>query len=668
MPALKVFWGIPRVLRFLFRRASIQALASLLLALGSFVAGAALALHHPLWPMAVLAAFWLVCVVMAWKPELWLFWVPALLPVLNFSPWSGWIVFEEFDILLFAVLAGGYAHRAGSTTSWNRWMWRGGAGGLLPVLLGAATLVALFRGFSDAGGFSFGWFAGYTEALNSWRVFKSLVFALLLWPLLRQELSSASARGLARLSRGVLTGLALVTLAILWERAAYPGLLDFSAPYRTVGLFWEMHVGGGAIDAYLALTTPFIVWALVSADRPFAWCVAALLALLTGYAVLTTFSRGVYLAVASSSFILYLLLWVQKSGLDAAGWWRHLWREEPGRHWRARAGLVLCLALLAEVALVLAGGTFMKKRLSHVNPDFGSRVEHWQQGVGFLSDSGDWWLGKGLGRVPANFAKKGPKSEFSGSVSQGQDQLLGGRVNSFVTVAGPPTVKQRGGGFALTQRVGEVPLGPFQVTLDIRANRRVDVVLEVCQRHLLYDAGCQSAATTVWPKNAGWQHLTLPLWGPAINNHAGFPPRSSLLALSVVNAGGVADFDNVVLHSASGVISLDNSNFSGGLAHWFPAAQSYFLPWHLDSLYVEHLVERGILGLLLFMSLIAYAVWRLVMGQARGLPLAPYLTASLAGAGVVGVASSVMDVPRVALLLYLIAFSSTLATKDEAPT
>ena len=54
-------------------------------------------------------------------------------------------------------------------------------------------------------------------------------------------------------------------LLVLGERAAYPGLLDFSQPYRTTAAFWEMHVGGGAIDAYLALATPFAVWALISA-------------------------------------------------------------------------------------------------------------------------------------------------------------------------------------------------------------------------------------------------------------------------------------------------------------------------------------------------------------------------------------------------------------------
>ena len=38
---------------------------------------------------------------------------------------------------------------------------------------------------------------------------------------------------------------------------------------------------------------------------------------------------------------------------------------------------------------------------------------------------------------------------------------------------------------------------------------------------------------------------------------------------------------------------LRNGDFDRGLAHWLPAAQSYFVPWHIDSLALESLIERG---------------------------------------------------------------------------
>jgi len=138
----------------------------------------------------------------------------------------------------------------------------------------------------------------------------------------------------------------------------------------------------------------------------------------------------------------------------------------------------------------------------------------------------------------------------------------------------------------------------------------------------------------------------------------------SMLSLSVVNAGGAADFDNVSLIGAYPAQPLENGDFSGGMAHWFPAAQAYFLPWHIDNLFLELLIERGFVGLLLFAALTAYALWHLVFGRARASALAPYLAASLCGALLVGLVSSLMDVPRVAFLFCFFAFVSTLVAQE----
>jgi len=92
-------------------------------------------------------------------------------------------------------------------------------------------------------------------------------------------------------------GLIGAALAAVWERGAFTGLLDFSSDYRTTALFWEMHVGGAALDGFLALTVPFGVRELVAAKTPWRWFVGAAAVMLAVYACLTTFSRGVYLAV-----------------------------------------------------------------------------------------------------------------------------------------------------------------------------------------------------------------------------------------------------------------------------------------------------------------------------------------------------------------------------------
>src|SRR5690606_32564334 len=130
------------------------------------------------------------------------------------------------------------------------------------------------------------------------RVAKSSLYALLLVPLLRRELDRPGAHECFAV--GMVAGAIVVSLAAVWERVAYPGLLNFTDVYRTTALFWEMHVGGAAIDAYLALATPFVAWALWRARTRWQWALAALLALVWVYVCLTTFARGVYLGVLAA--------------------------------------------------------------------------------------------------------------------------------------------------------------------------------------------------------------------------------------------------------------------------------------------------------------------------------------------------------------------------------
>src|SRR5438034_7204109 len=260
----------------------------------------------------------------AWQPSAWLFVVPASLPLLNLSPWSGWLSFDEFDLLLLGVIAGGHARMglrgAASTESTSpRWPLIAIAS---TIVLVAASGIALWRGFADAGGFVFGWFQSYAEPMNCFRVFKPLLWALLIVPIIDDAIRASPERAMRRVGAGMWAGVAIVALAVVWERHAQPGLLDFTKPYRTVALFWEMHVGGAAIDAYLAMAAPFAAWGLRIARTPWRWSMTAVMALLVGYACLTTFSRGVYLAVGLPMLLLGMLLWRPRYAAPSFRWRR----------------------------------------------------------------------------------------------------------------------------------------------------------------------------------------------------------------------------------------------------------------------------------------------------------------------------------------------------------
>lgn len=594
--------------------------------------------------MGMLVLLWCVVVLEFGIPGTWLLLVPGCLPFMNFSPWTGWIAFEELDIVLLAVLAGGYGRWAFLRNSLSpaasaRW----GIFHALWCALAVNGALALSRGLTDAGGWSFDWFAGYSHALNSVRVFKSLGFAALLWPLLNQQLSEDFALAQRRFAQGMVLGVTSVSLSVLWERAGFVGLWNFTANYRTVALFWEMHVGGAAIDAYLAMATPFSVWALVIAKRPISWAAAALLILLVGYACLTTFSRGVYLAVLSSLLLLGYL--VHRPGYQA--------RATKVR-WRVVGGLALVALLCVEVLAVLGGGSFMQQRIAKSGQDMSSRIKHWRHGVELLNSAPDWWLGKGLGRLPANYSAFVDGENFSGDVHFRAEKEVDGSLNGFVTLRTPSNLDDLPGLYALSQRVDLIRDSEHVLRMDVRVQDPVELTVQLCQRHLLYDRNCQGATVRVEAREGIWQSLEIPLRGLSLDSTLRIPSRLLALAVSVNSPGGEVDLDNLKLTGAMGQELLSNGGFSRQLAHWLPAAQSYFVPWHIDNLYLELLIERGWLGVFVFGTLVAWALWPAVWPHSLANPTSPYLAAGLWGALVVGMVSSFLDVPRVALVFYLL--------------
>ena len=613
--------------------------------------GLALALHHPLAPVVVSAAFLLWGAWVAWRPGVWLFVLPAALPLLNFAPWTGWITVEEFDLLCLGAVCGGYARRGFSAaepcdeadeSSAQRRLFT-----IAAIVFAVASAVACIRGMWMANDVVFSLFQGYADPLNAWRLSKSVLFAALLWPLLRRDVQSDPSACVRRLGWGMVAGLAVVAFAVLWERLAYTGLWDFSTRYRTTALFWEMHVGGAAIDAYLALATPFVVWALWITRTPLRWSVLAALALLTGYACLTTFSRGVYGAALGSLLLLIVLL---------------RWRRLPSLHirWRTLAGVALTLALALEVAAVLGLGSYMRARIGSSDRDLDSRRQHWHNGLGLMHGPADWLLGIGAGRLPAAYAREVPRREFPGGVEF--IGAAGPQDAAFVRVLGPKTRSDIDGLLALTQRVALNPVGPHQVAFDVRAAVQTDVYLSLCELHLLYPRHCQSAWLRVLPTGTEWRRSVAVLRGPPLDPGSAWAPRQGVFSVSMFDAGRQVDVRHLSLVGLDRAELLVNRDFAQGLARWFPSARGYYVPWHIDSLWLEVLIERGVVAMGAFAVCMAVAVGCLVGAVLRRgtvvHPIAPFLAASLCGGLCVGLVSSVMDVPRVALLLLLLAIFS----------
>lgn len=266
-----------------------------------------LAASHPLAPALAVSMVWGVMALHLAAPRAWLFLIPMSLPVLSFAPWTARVWVDEFDLLVLACLAGsGMAH----------WLVQPGRHQdpkchalsrmeVSAVALAAVVALGALRGFLGPWPAQLDWtHGGYDNAVNALRVSKALLWVLALVPALKRAFSVAPSPTSTLVLAHAL-GLMLTCMFVLLERWQFPGLFEFTAWYRITGLFWEMHVGGAAVDGYLAMTIP-LVWGLL------AWSGGAArrsLALLAGavivYVVVVTYSRSLIIALGVA-FVVHL--------------------------------------------------------------------------------------------------------------------------------------------------------------------------------------------------------------------------------------------------------------------------------------------------------------------------------------------------------------------------
>ena len=770
-------------------------------AIASGVAGLVLANGYPIMPWLVVGLFVAWTAFAAWRFSFALPTLIALVPVVGLATWTGWLTFEEVDLLVLASAAGGYAARAlralhDEGAARQRPRLSVFAFALLALFL-ASSVISLQRGVTAAGGWHFGFFDGYDDALNSLRIFKSFALALLMTPLVIAEARRDG--GLDRIGLGFTIALGLGALAVLQERLAFTGLLEFSDDYRVTGLFWEMHVGGAALDGFLALTIPFAVREAMRNVNPTRFATALGVLALAAYACLVTFSRGVYVAIPISMLVLaalvarqrfrldrralwaligkalastmllvvasfivfrrggyradialfmlligtlasedamrrarpatwtgaaltamaaaaigylvalvlpkgpYLVLvaalivtiaavvsherrptrtttftvisgwlWLAASAVQVAGFWggasarddslvvvgllivmtfaashlRHpLWPTRPHQ----RLATIGFAALVLGSVAVFTAGAYMGGRFSSSREDFGVRTNHWTQGLGRLHGS-DWLLGKGLGRFPATSIFEA----FDGT-APGRYGVVHRGGETFMTLIGPH-MRYLGFDevFRVAQRVSLQPHTLYNLVIRARATQQTDVHIEVCEKQLLYHGECRFDGLPMPKADGSWVDIVYRFDSGEIGAPHAFGKRPVFFAMAVGTPARVLDIQSVRMIGSDGVDVIANGDFADHTARWFTQSDKYHLPWHIKNIVFDVLFDQGALGLALFTLIVGGAWLRTAFGRARHHPDAPYVAAAIAGYLVVGAFDSLLDVPRGALLFWLV--------------
>ncbi|MGE5027575.1 MAG: VanZ family protein, partial [Betaproteobacteria bacterium] len=400
-------------------------------------------------------------VLLLWRfPRLWLIAVPALVPVLDLSPWSGWIFLDELDLVVLTTVAVGLWRglRSDERSAFSP-MTR-----LLVGVFAASCAISLFIGLMPLQPLDDNAFSSYLSHYNSLRAAKGFFLALLLLPLLRDGALLPGIDYRRLFSSGMTLGVALLAVVVLWERWLFPGLLDFSTEYRVTALFSSMQTGGPQVEAYVALSLPFVAVWFLSRPGKLAFAATFLLFAAAAYAVLVTFARGGYLGLAVEMLALSVGMVLVRGAKSRP---QVLRRRFPA----------FLLLVVAAVAVPVVSGTYIQSRFAQTRADLGIRLAHWKSALGMIGkDSSSRIFGMGLGSFPAAYYLENSRGVHPGNYRFRQEN-----GNTFLHLSdGDP--------YYIGQKVAVTADTRYLLSLDLRsaAPGRAKLHAYLCEKHLLY--------------------------------------------------------------------------------------------------------------------------------------------------------------------------------------
>ena len=574
-------------------------------------------------------------------PYLWLIVIPALLPIMDFAPWTGRFFFDEFDLLILSTLAFYFwqkpAERMRSLLS-------------LPTILLLAVFMTLYgmsllKGLLPLQPINANSFISYYSNYNSLRVGKGVLWALLLLPFMQLSVRRYRHAPLY-LGLGVLTGLTGVIMASCRERFLFPGLFDFSNDYRIIALFSSMHTGGGQIDAYLALTLPFIAMLFLYSSRPWLTCTFGIGLFVTGlYVLLVTFSRSAYLATTIDFVVLTVgLMWCFKANL-ATKWTNFLL-------------LPLLLAIASLVAIPIFKGTFIQERFSTTDSDIDIRMAHWRDAITMMDDDMlTYLLGMGIGTYPRTYLWRNAEN-----VTPAMYRIDSENGNQYLKLSSGV-----GDSLFMGQNINATPHTQYLLRVDLRSSKdMVSLAIPICEKSLLYSFRCSGITVTEKSTAGQWQHIeqlidSKEVGEPLLEKVGNLSKRPVQISLHNSTANNIIDVDNVSLTDSTGSNLIANGDFTQGVDFWFFSTDNHW-PWHIENLPVHVLFDQGWLGVSAFFLLFANAIYNCCRRLPQKNTFAAILLSSFSGYMVVGFLNSPFDYPRLTLLFFLLLFMALLRT------
>lgn len=449
------------------------------------------------------------------------------------------------------------------------------------------------------------------------------------------------------LPAGAVCAVALqLALAIWWPvRDGGPGILK--APYFLMmlsclllaGALWRAHVHGDSNSSARrgALCVAVMAWTAMACNTAWiCWHWAGAGALPT--AALVIVAAGALLAHAAMR--------------------QPLWRLG-----RTSIGTVGAAAMLCLLAIPVSASYYAGERLTSTAGDWQGRLRHWRQALSMFQDNStggasaaNLLFGMGLGTFPGTYFWHNRLEETPARLNYAEEN-----GERYLRLSSPAYRAGYGELLRLLQRVELEPGTPYTLSLLVRRHGDLPVLqLRLCERQLLYAQQCVGvplrlpAAASLPPS---WQRYSATVDSAWLGHGHGLlrAPVQLELAAGSGRQPALIDVDKLSLRGPDGRELLANGDFSAGHDYWFFSSDHHHLPWHIKNIWLHLLIESGLCSVLAMASLLALAgrqLWRNVAVPARQAGATATL-AALCGFLMVGVFDSLLDVPRLALLFYL---------------
>ncbi len=557
-------------------------------------------------------------------PFIWMFAVPAFLPILDFSPVTGLQFFNEFDIIVLSTVL--VLNLRNPKISECLPFPKGSK--LCISFLSICYIMSTIKGIFPLESLEMNSFTNYYSRYVSFKFVKGYIEALMMLPIIRYGIKD-TLNIKKYLIPGLLTGFSGVVFFALWERQLFSGLLNFTNDYRITSTFFEMNTGGAFIDGYLSMILPIVFSCFFFWRRPVSKLIGLGLFGAGLYTLLVTFSRICY-----ASFLISMI--PLTTGI--AVFYRKKWKA-------AIYGSIIMLITVSIMIPVLKGG-YIKARFAQLSKSIDTRSLHWKEAIKKMDTNARtvFW-GMGPGTYPKAYFENpdNKKPGFYQFVSQDENEFL----RLFP-----------GDSLYFGQRISIEPNMEYILTFDARSkNKKARLTFPICEKSILHSFKCNWKTIGIVNEGDNWGSYRISY--PEFEMGQGRIYQKRPIEFALYNGHGAVpiDVDNVRLTDNDGKNIIRNGDFTHGNDFWFFSTDNH-LPWHIKNIWISQFFELGIVGLIVFTVFVLFVMIHLIQGILKKDMLSLILFSSFCGFFVVGFVGSLFDSPRILFLFYFISFVS----------